>query len=102
GPRSRRELDEAEPGKSLAYDDHDLEPLMFLSDVFVTDEMKVYTFVVDSDFNVIVDEPLAVVDWTGQETGPYHFLNLGPVPDKTTPSSPLQNLELLHNLCNSL
>lgn len=102
GPLTRRQLDEAEHGRSLAYDDTDLEPMLFLADVFITDEMKVYTYVVDSDFRVTVDQPLGIVDWTGQETGPYHFLNLGPVPDKTTPSAPAQQLLLLHDLCNSL
>lgn len=102
GPLTRRELAEAEPGKSLAYDDTELEPLVFLSDVFVLSESKVYTFLVDQDFNVIIDDPLAELDWDGAETGPFHIYSRGVVPDKTTPSSPAQRLELLHNLNNSL
>jgi len=75
---------------------------VFLSDVFVLSTSKIYTFLVDQDFNVLIDEPLAEMDWTGSETGPYHFYSRGIVPDKITPSSPAQRLELLHNLSNSL
>jgi len=102
GPTHPSEMHGEEPWRRFQFDDTELRPLLFLSDVFIPDEGKVYTYVIDRQFNILIDEPLASVDWTGQETGPYHFLNLGPVPDKTTPSSPAQNLELLANAANSL
>ncbi len=102
GPTDPNDMHGEEPWRRVSYDDSDLRPLLFLSDVFIPDEGKIYTYVVDREFNILIDEPLAEVDWDGQETGPYHFLNLGPVPDKTTPSSPAQNLEAMANMANSL
>ena len=102
GPTDPNDMHGEEPWRRVSYDDCDLRPLLFLSDVFLPDEGKIYTYVVDREFNILIDEPLAEVDWDGQETGPYHFLNLGPVPDKTTPSSPAQNLESMANMANSL
>jgi hypothetical protein len=102
GPIHKADISSEEPWRRVAFDDSQLEDMIFLSDVFITKEKKVYTYVIDKEFNILIDEPLAVIDWDGQETGPYHFLNLGPVPDKTTPSSPAQNLELLANAANSL
>lgn len=102
GPTSAGDLRDAEPWRNIQFDDTDLNPLLYLADVFIPDEGKIYTYVVDRDFNILIDEPLSEIEWEGQETGPYHFLNLGPVPDKTTPSSPAQNLERLINADNSL
>jgi hypothetical protein len=41
------------------------------------------------------------LQWSGEETGPYHLLNLGPVPDNVMPTSPAQNLRYLFELVNS-
>lgn len=103
GPLTTVEMAKDEPWRMLKFDDTDIMPMMYLSDVFLPDEGRIYTFAVDSSFNVLGDGPLSdPIEWTGREEGPFHFLNLGPVPDKTTPSSPAQNLELLANAGNSL
>jgi hypothetical protein len=102
GPLTSSQLEGEEWGKALSFDESELDQMVFLSDVFIPREGKVYTYLVDEAFRILIDEPLAEVTWTGAETGPYKFLNLGPVSDKTTPSSPAQNLELLHNLINTL
>ena len=102
GMQTNDDISGQEWGKSLSTSEDSIEPLLFLSDVFIPKDGVVLTYIVDSDFNVVIDEPLSEIEWQGQETGCYHFLNLGPVPDKTTPSSPAMNLLPMHNLCNSL
>jgi hypothetical protein len=78
------------------------DPQMYLADIFLPKEGVLATMVVDDQFNIIVDEPLAEQEWVASETGPYRFLNLGEVPDQTVASAPAQHLFLLHNLINSL
>lgn len=80
---------------------HEFEDTMYLCDVFLPKDGVIFTFLCDDAFR-FDPHPLAERDWDGSEMGPYRFLNLGPVPDKTTPSSPAQNLLLQHNLVNSL
>jgi hypothetical protein len=46
--------------------------------------------------------PLRVVEWTGPEEGPYHFLYFTPVPGNTTPLPPVSMWRDLHELANAL
>lgn len=85
--------------------DHTLEravDYVWLADCYVPHEARVYTYVVNSSFNLQIEEPIAVQRWTGDESGPYYLLNLGPVPDEIMPSSPGQNLKLLSELNNAI
>jgi len=75
---------------------------IYLADCFCPKDGIVYTFPVDARYRCMTDDPLLSLEWDGEEEGPYRFLNLGPVPDKSTPSAPAQNLLLLHNLINTL
>ena len=79
-----------------------LSEYVYLADVFIPRESRIYTFAVDTSFDFIVKEPLAEHQWEGQEDGPYHYLNFGPVPDNIYPSAPGLNLRLLHELVNKL
>lgn len=57
--------------------------------------------VVDEDFSIVDTPPLDVYEWNGFETGPYHYLNLGPVPDNMMPSSPALHIKALYELSNA-
>ena len=75
---------------------------IYLADCFCPKDGIVYTFPVDARYRCLTEAPLMTLEWDDEEEGPYRFLNLGPVPDKSTPSAPAQNLLLLHNLINTL
>lgn len=100
GPNGRQG-EETDSLVDIAGWGHEFEDTIFLCDVFLPKDGIVYTFTCDDNFD-IDPNPLAEREWDGSEMGPYRFLNLGPVPDKTTPSCPAQNLLLQHNLVNSL
>lgn len=75
---------------------------LWLADVYVAAERRIYTYVVDTQFHMMIDQPIATQKWNGEDCGPYHYLNLGPVPDECMPTSPGQNLKLLNELANTL
>lgn len=80
-------------------DDDELEPMVWLEDVYLPENRQLVTFAADDDSL----RPLKVLeDWTGHPIGPYKTLSLGLVPDNTMPSSPSQNLKPLHDLENRL
>lgn len=59
-----------------------------LVDIFCPDKKAIYTFAANDDFRIRDTKPLQVIDWTGDDDGPYKHLNLGAVPDNITSSSP--------------
>jgi hypothetical protein len=77
------------------------EDYLWLADVFLPKDGMIYTFPVDGAFGFTHSEPIAEHQWEGAESGPYHYLNLGPVPDNCYPSAPGLALKLLHELVNS-
>ena len=81
-----------------AVDDDELEPMLWLEDVYLPETRQLVTFAPDS----IDLPPLKVMDWDGHPQGPYKFLGLGLVPDNIIPSAPSQNLKGLHDLTNRL
>ena len=105
GAQNMAEAQQEEWGDSLSgYSSMNSQfyDMIYLADVFCPKEGVVYTYPVDAQYNFITDDPLMDLEWDGSETGPYFTLNLGPIPDKTTPSAPAQNLYLLHNLINTI
>ncbi len=104
GPQRLDNSAEQEWGEPLGdggFDPSQFEEFVYLCDAFLPKDGVIITYICDEQFRFI-SEPLAELEWDGSEMGPYRILNLGPVPDKTTPSSPAQNLLLQHNLVNSL
>lgn len=102
GPTHNEQIARAELWRPKRQDGNEYIPKLFLSDVFDRRAGSVKTYVVDAEMNILIDDYLAEIPWEGREEGPFHQLNLGPVPDKITPSSPAQNLELMANLANTL
>jgi hypothetical protein len=80
----------------------DYEPMIDLIDVFLPREKKIFTWALDPGWRIQDTEPLSVQKWDGAETGPYHYLNMGPVPDNVLPTSPAQNILWLTDLADSL
>lgn len=80
-----------------------VEPSVYISDAYLPEQNLVQTWAVGNDFTCLYDEPLYEVEWDGKRPlGPYHFLNLGPTPAGTLPSSPGQNVLNLHNFVQTL
>ncbi len=82
----------------MACDDDELEPMVWLEDVFIVENNQWATFPANPGYEN--SKPLKVVDWEGTKRGPYKFLGLGNVPDNVIPSSPAQNLKPLHDAIN--
>lgn len=79
-------------------DDDELEPMVWLADVYFPETEQMATFAVEQ-----TDLPPLKVwkDDTGP-LGPYDLLSLGIVPDNVVPSSPAQHVKLLYDLANRL
>ena len=84
----------------MAVDDDELEPMIWLEDVWVAENKQWVTFPASPGLDSV--KPLKVVDWEGSPRGPYKYLSLGFVPDNVIPSSPAQNLKGLHDVYNRL
>ena len=76
------------------------EDWCYLADVWSARERKIYRYVVDHDFSVIIDKPLKVTDGEGKATGPYSLLNQGRVPDNTNCASPGHKILKQHEMAN--
>jgi hypothetical protein len=92
---------EGDSNMAPAVDEEDIIDRIWLADIFIPTEGKTVTYPIDGDWAPLYSEPLAEQKWTGGESGPYHYLNLGPVPDNSYPSAPGLGLLLLHQLVNS-
>lgn len=78
------------------------EEWVYLADIYIADEKKICTYLVDHGFKFLCEMPLAEVEWEGLATGPYCFLNFGKVPDQTKSSSPAQQILHLDDFINTL
>ena len=85
---------------SSMVDDDELEPMIWLEDVWIPENKQWATFPAAPGQESI--KPLKVVDWEGSPRGPYKFLGLGSVPDNGIPSAPAQNLKGLNDTYNML
>jgi hypothetical protein len=102
-PSSKNNTDQGtDPASQITagwlVDDDELEPMCWLEDIFLPENQQWVTFSGDNPEL----GPLKVLDWEGEERGPYKYLSLGMVPDNILPSSPVQNLKGLHDLANRL
>lgn len=76
---------------------------VYLADVWVARDRKIYTFhVTDRTKFIIKDSPIAVMDWDEPSQGPYHILGFNDVPDNIMPVSPAAHLDGLNRLINAL
>ena len=105
GPEGVGHLTETEWGSPMggaSSDTGEFQEHIYLADIFLPKDGVIYTWPVNAAYQFTTEKPIFSKEYGGSETGPYFFLNLGQVPDKTTPSSPAQNLLLLHNLINTI
>ena len=105
GPQSVGDIRHEEWGEPMGgsmSDAGEFEEHIYLTDIFLPKSGVIYTDPVNAAYQFTTEKPIYEHAYGGSETGPYFILNLGPIPDKTTPSSPAQNLLLLHNLVNTI
>ena len=88
----------SEIASGAAVDDDELEPMVWLEDVYLPETRQLATLWPDEESV----GPLKVTDRDDRRLGPYKVLGLGLVPDNVIPSSPAQNLKPLHDLSNRL
>lgn len=106
-PTTRRDMSEKDElarqiSRGERPDDGEYEPMVDLVDLWLPREGLVVTWAVRDKMELIDTDPLSAQEWDGLESGPYHMLNLGPVPDNMLPTSPAQNVEFLFELTNSI
>ena len=84
-------------------DGTDLEPMVDLADIWIPRDGKIYTYALSqrSQFK-ITGKPLAVMDWTGPEMGPYKKMGFNDVPENIMPTSPASHLATLARIANNL
>ena len=89
--------------RSEETDGDEFEPMVDLMDVWIPRDQKVYTFAMDAtDRFTTQHPPLAVMDWTGPEHGPYRILSFQDVPENIMPISKASHLAGLARLANNL
>ena len=94
-------LDEIAKGSEVDQDE--LEPMIDLCDLWIPREGKIFTFALENRHQFqIKGRPLAVLDWDGNELGPYHLLGFNDVPENIMPTSPFSHLSPLSRLINNL
>jgi hypothetical protein len=99
-PSSDR-LEEVSRGEVVDADE--LEPMIDLCDLWVPREGKIFTFALEKRGEFIIKgKPLAVLEWDGNELGPYHLLGFNDVPENIMPVSPASHLSALSRLANNL
>lgn len=84
-------------GKGDSYDVDEYEDYVELWDLWLPRDGVVVTLPVQGG-----DKPLATVEWTGPDRGPYHLLSFLDVPNNIMPVPPCAHWLDLHNLINSL
>lgn len=89
--------------KESSANQAEFEEMIDLIDIYIPRDGLIYTFVVD-DRRIcsLKGDPIAVTEWTGNETGPYKKLCLTSVPDNTMPIPPASMWSPLDKLANNL
>lgn len=87
--------------QSTFHESARFQDFAYLADVYVASAQCIYTFGVNSDFEILTDPLTNGVEWEGKPTGPYSFFSLGVVPGNTKPASPAQFLMRQHELINT-
>lgn len=82
----------------------ELMPMIDLMDVWLPRNGKIYTFAVQSrdKFQCKLLPPLAEMEWSGSETGPYPVLSFNDVPENLMPASPAAQLAPLARRINNI
>ena len=84
-------------------DKDEFEPMIDLCDIYFPRERMIYTFAVKSRTKFqIYGKPLAAMEWTGGEGGPYHMLSFIDVPENVMPASMADQLAPLHRGVNNI
>ena len=84
-------------------DADEFRPMIDVADFWVPEDGMIYTWAIDSSTPFLgKGDPIAKMEWTGPEFGPYHVLGFGDVPENIMPVSPASHLSALAKLANNL
>lgn len=92
----------AQISRGMIVDDDEFEPMIDLIDLWLPRDNRIYTFACDMRTLRPKGPPLAVMDWTGPEFGPYHLLGFNDVPENIMPTSPASHTVSLCRLANNI
>lgn len=89
--------------RGLDTDLDEYEPSIDLMDMWIPETGKIFTFAMETK-NRFQSQfpPLAEMEWTGSEHGPYRMLSFNDVPENTMPTSPASHVAGLSRLANNL
>lgn len=87
---------------SVGSDYEEFEDYVDLWEIYHPRKKLIYTLRADEGGGPVDEEPIRVQEWIGPDSGPYHFLRFGDVPDSAMPLAPIMNLRDLADLGNSL
>lgn len=94
-------IDEISAGYQVDHDE--LEPMVDLCDIYIRRTGKIYTFHVSDRYYFRIDgPPLAEMEWTGSEHGPYKMLGFNEVPENVMPVSSADQLSPLNRLIQNV
>lgn len=100
----RKRGPDTEPEEDAAYRRGPAERIvdtLNFCNVYIPSRHEIRTYWIDARFEPQLRRAVQRVKCRTLKS-PYHFLNLGPVPDRFFPTSPALNLQLLNSLYNSL
>lgn len=90
-------------GKGEETDADEFEPMVDLADIWIASEQRSYTFpVIDHCRFHIRPKPLAVMDWTDPDNGPYHILAYNEAPENIMPVSMASLIDEMDRLINNI
>jgi hypothetical protein len=96
GDEKARALGRSDQGYATEFED-----MVTVWQVYLPRRRLVLTLAAGEDEQIVTDwEPLAAQEWVGPDSGPYHFLQYGVVPDNAMGLGPMLNLVDLHEAAN--
>lgn len=91
-------------GSGYEVDQDEFIPMVDLIDLWIPRDGVIETYAVQFTAGKLspYGEPIATMDWTGPEFGPYKLLGFGDVPENIMPSSPASHLAGLSRHINNV
>lgn len=106
-PNSKMETNEERLeniGRGYETDPDEFRPMVDLIDLWLPRERKVKTYACDFRHGSLkpYGKPLAEMEWTGSDLGPYHILSFDEVPENLMPIGPATHLSPLAKYINGV
>lgn len=104
-PRYTQQGDERTDSLIRAYtgDSKEFEDMVDLWEIYLPRHNQIVTISLDQTTGASsFEDPLRVQRWIGPDTGPYHILGFGVVPNNAMPKAPIQDLRDMNDLLNNM